>query len=144
MALAAPLPIEVSEDGTTSTILVSLAATPLSTVRIAFSSRWGRVTTTPQVLILDYTNYSTPATVSVAAVDNDIDHGESRSDTLHANVFSEDSTSECEAAATRGLRVQGHLACGQAVPYNGFGIEDMKATVFDDDVAGVIGHLPTR
>jgi hypothetical protein len=120
----------VSENGANvSSFTIALTTVPLSSVEVAFTSRFGYVSLSPSSITFDYTNYDEATTVTVSAVDDDIDRGNWYGDWIITTVSSDDSWYECDEA----LRP----VCGQAAKYNNLTVSVMNSTIKDDDTAGV-------
>ena len=127
----------------TSSFAIRLTTEPLGTVYVYFGADSTAVD--PARVVFNYTNYDTPQTVSVTAVDDSIDQGAWYLDHIDLNFTS---TDVCADEDTRSL------PCGQCVEYDGFkGVNSadgsslrLPVNVTDDDTAGVAlttGHVNT-
>jgi hypothetical protein len=134
--VTAPAWHAVDEAGkTTSSFEVSLVTEPLGIVYVNFTSL-GNTAMRPAMIEFDYTNFDSPQTVTVSAVNDWIDQGDWFTDHIDLNFTS---TDECLEAENRSL------PCGQYVPYDRFdGVNSadgkslrMDVNVTDDDTAGV-------
>ena len=89
---------------------------------------------TPDGIEFDYTNFMEQKSVTVFAVDDFVDEGDSQTDSVVFVVDSLDDVEgreECEDADIDRI-------CGQAVSYDGYEIDALDIIVLDDDVAGLI------
>ena len=137
LSILGPATLKLAEDPRLAafvrTFNVSLNAAPLSPVHVTFSSAKGHITLSPPVLLFDWTNYSTPAHVTAAAVDDWVDQAPVLyRDQVVVSVASDDSFPACKA-------LRGRSACLQAVAYNGLAPPPgaLNATILDDDAAGL-------
>ena len=103
----------------------------MSSVVATFTSSAGHVVATPSSVKFDYTNFDTPVDVTIVAIENFVDEGDTRTDSIVASFQSEDSEEECDRAPVR-------RSCGQAMLYNGKDLVDpVDVTIKDDDTAGL-------
>ncbi len=102
----------VAEGGATDSFTVVLTSQPTSTVQIAFTTSTEGVTLSAMALNFTSENWSTPQTVTVTAVNDDMAQG-MHSATIASAVVS------------------------SATGYGGLSLGDITATVTDNDVAGV-------
>ena len=86
----------------------------------------------PETISFDYSDFMEPVTVTIAAVDDDVQEAHLQHDSIVATVTSGDSITECETASAPRV-------CAQAVSYNGFaGAPAVNVSVIDEDFAGVV------
>jgi len=106
-----------------------LGTEPLSSVVISFASKFGALSFSPSTVVFDHTTWNANVSVSVQAVDDDVDQGSSHGDVILVRVLTEDSLFDCLEAD--------RPHCGLAAKYKNFFVPSLNATVVDDDVAGV-------
>ena len=108
--------LTVAEAGGTATYTVKLDAAPTGAVTVTPTSGDESVATASDALTFTTTNYSTPQTVTVTGIDDDVDNASDRTATIT------------------------HAAAGGG--YDGIAAADVTVTATDDDSAGVA--LSTR
>ncbi len=103
-------PVSVGEDGTTDQYTIVLASQPTADVTITIDG--GSQLNDPAAVTFTPGNWDTAQPVTVSAIDDDVDEGTHNGDLTHV------------ASSTDGN-------------YNGIGIDDVTATITDNDTAGV-------
>ncbi|NJN15506.1 MAG: hypothetical protein HC822_04030 [Oscillochloris sp.] len=106
--------LSVTEDGATDTYTVALASEPQGTVTISITSPDGQLSSTPTSLNFNPTNWNTPQTVTVSAVDDSIVESDPHNGTV------------------------AHTASSSDARYNGIVIAGLSAAIADNDVAGIV------
>lgn len=112
--LVVPTSLEVSEPDGSDTFLLTLTSEPTAVVSIPLAATAGECTVWPMTATLDAGNWHTGVTATVTAVDDDIDDG------------------------PQACPVETGLAISADGNYHGLDPEDVAATIYDDDEAGIV------
>jgi len=105
--------VSVTEGGATDSYTILLNAAPTHNVTITPSATGGQVTFSPTALEFTTANWATPQTITVTAVDDDIDE-----DSPHTDAIT-------------------HAATSDDGDYNGITIDSITVNITDNDTAGV-------
>lgn len=110
-----PTQVQVSEDGATDTYDVKLSSQPLAPVTLIISNTNGQVESSPVLLLFDATNWDSPRTVTVSAIDDLLVEGMHTSRLIHT-ISSDDPNYAPDM----------------------FAIADVEAIITDNDSADVV------
>lgn len=114
-----PTAVNVGEGGPNATYDVVLTSEPTAQVQILITPDVPQVTTNPTILNFNDTNWDTPQTVTVGALNDSVVEADPHFATLSHTVVSLDGV------------------------YNGIPVDDVDVTIADDDVAGINFTGPT-